>query len=133
MSKVFLDSVGLLGLWNVDDQWHVAAEKALREFTTNRVQVVTTTFVLTECGNAAARTPFRLSVERLRQKLDNDNGLIWPTEEDWRRAWAGYVSHEAAGAGIVDQITFAVMRRLNITDAFTNDRHFKLAGFNTLF
>ena len=36
-------------------------------------------------------------------------------------------------AGIVDHISFAVMRRLGIADAFTNDRHFKAAGFNTLF
>ena len=28
---------------------------------------------------------------------------------------------------------FLVMLRLGITDAFTNDRHFKTAGFNTLF
>ena len=27
----------------------------------------------------------------------------------------------------------AVMRRLGIADAFTNDRHFKAAGFHTLF
>jgi len=36
-------------------------------------------------------------------------------------------------AGIVDQISFAVMRRLSIIDAFTNDRHFREAGFNPLF
>ena len=28
---------------------------------------------------------------------------------------------------------FLDMRRLGITDAFTNHRHFKAAGFNTLF
>lgn len=33
----------------------------------------------------------------------------------------------------VDNVSFVVMRRLGITDAFTNDRHFKAAGFNTLF
>ena len=40
---------------------------------------------------------------------------------------------DATSAGIVDQVSFAVMRRLGITDAFTNDRHFKAAGFRALF
>ena len=40
---------------------------------------------------------------------------------------------EADDAGIVDHVSFVVMRRLGISDAFTNDRHFKAAGFNTLF
>jgi len=35
--------------------------------------------------------------------------------------------------GIVDCISFAVMRRLGLTEAFTNDQHFTAAGFTTLF
>jgi predicted nucleic acid-binding protein len=30
-------------------------------------------------------------------------------------------------------VSFAVMRRLGIQRAFTNDRHFREAGFETLF
>jgi predicted nucleic acid-binding protein len=32
-----------------------------------------------------------------------------------------------------DHISFVVMRRLGITEAFTNDVHFQAAGFTTLF
>ena len=39
----------------------------------------------------------------------------------------------AAGAGLVDQLSFAVMRRLDLDDVFTNDRHFSAAGFRVLF
>ncbi len=47
---------------------------------------------------------------------------------------AGRVLAAHAGqAGIVDQVSFVVMRRLGITEAFTNDRHFQAAGFHTLF
>ena len=59
--------------------------------------------------------------------------LIVPTQEDWHAAWTDFRRGEAGEAGIVDHISFVVMRRLGITDAFTNDRHFKAAGFNTLF
>jgi len=40
---------------------------------------------------------------------------------------------EAGDAGIVDCVSFTVMRRLGLTEAFTNDRHFQAAGFTTLF
>jgi predicted nucleic acid-binding protein len=55
------------------------------------------------------------------------------TESDIEQAWTEYLRGIAGNAGIVDHVSFAVMRRLAITDAFTNDRHFKTAGFNALF
>jgi len=59
--------------------------------------------------------------------------LIQPTEEDWRAAWQAYRRGEADQAGIVDHVSFVVMRRLKIPQAFTNDNHFRAAGFETLF
>ena len=55
------------------------------------------------------------------------------TEDDWRAAWQSYRAGGAEAAGIVDHISFVVMRRLGITKAFTNDRHFRAAGFEVLF
>jgi len=68
----------------------------------------------------------------------NTVGLIatWdvddPTVGDLDRAWADYVRGAAGSAGIVDPISFAAMRRLGLTEAFTNDAHFRAAGFTTL-
>jgi predicted nucleic acid-binding protein len=52
---------------------------------------------------------------------------------DWEQAWSAYLSGAAADAGVVDHVSFIVMRRLGVTDVFSNDRHFQAAGFNTLF
>jgi predicted nucleic acid-binding protein len=128
-----IDSVGLLAVWDEDDQWHAAAELAWQAMLKNRAVLVTTAYVLLECGNAASRTPFRNDVDEMRRRLEGAKTMIQPTEQDWADAWRQYARHEAADAGIVDHISFIVMRRLGITDAFTNDRHFKAAGFNTLF
>jgi predicted nucleic acid-binding protein len=54
-------------------------------------------------------------------------------DADWKAAWAAYDRGEAAQAGIVDQTSFIVIRRLGITDAFTIDKHFQAAGFTVLF
>ena len=133
MSLVFMDSVGLLALWSESDQWHQMAERAFAEITRNRDALLTTTFVMLECGNAVARKGFRNEANDLRERFEKSRTLIWPTETDWKLAWQNYQRGEADAAGIVDHVSFVVMRRLGIGKAFTNDRHFRAAGFETMF
>jgi len=129
MKTLFLDTVGLIALWDVADQWH-SAEGALRA---PAVRLVTTPHVMFECGNASARRPYRSDVWLLWNTLSRRGNLIEPTGDEIEQAWTAYHQGPNGGPGIVDQISFIVMRRLGITDAFTNDRHFAAAGFNTLF
>ena|SRR5712692_1788490 len=104
MNSVFLDTVGLLALWDVADQWHTAAEGAYTEIVSKREAFVTTTFVLLECGNAAARRPYRDEVCSLRQIMEQRNELVVPTERDWKEAWEDYEKGMASQAGIVDHV-----------------------------
>jgi uncharacterized protein len=133
MTPIFLDTVGLLAVWDTGDQWHEAAEVAYRQIVSARQPIVTTTFVLLECGNAAARRTYREDVCILRRTLELRNEAIVPTDDDWASAWDAYQREEAGTASIVDYVSFAVMRRLGLRQAFTNDRHFQTAGFETLF
>jgi uncharacterized protein len=133
VSLAFVDTVALIALWNDSDQWHEAAQRTFRELRAGRTEFITTRFVLLECGNAAARTPFRKEVAALQASMSTANQLIAPTDEGWQHAWNAYERGEAGDAGIVDQVSFVVMRRLGIDRAFTNDRHFSAAGFETLF
>jgi predicted nucleic acid-binding protein len=131
MSLEFLNTVGLIAQWDTTDQWHALAEVAYQKIRLQRKSVVTTTFILLECGHTAARRTIRGDVCALRQALEQRQELIVPTEDDWKQAWADY--EKAGQAGIVDQVSFVIMRRLGITEAFTNDRHFQAAGITTLF
>ena len=133
MNLVFLDTVGLLAVWDESDQWHAAAVAAFNHIARSGAFTATTTFGLLECGNAAGRRPYRLAVGRLREALDAAHALIEPTTADWTAAWQAYDRGDSGAAGIVDQVSFLVMRRLGITRAFTNDRHFTSAGFEVLF
>jgi predicted nucleic acid-binding protein len=133
VKMVYLDTVGLLATWDRSDQWHQKARQAFGDLMARRMPAVTSVFVLAECGNAASRRPYRAAVSRFRQEMQAERRVIFPTEVDWEAAWADFARGGAADAGIVDHISFVVMRRLGITDVFTNDRHFKAAGFNTLF
>ena len=133
MIMTFVDTVGLLALCDEDDQWHEAASDAWRACRAGKAVPFTTPFVLLECGNAAARRPYRPFVDTLRQQFAQSGTLVWPTDQEWQQAWQSYTAEKPGGAGIVDHLSFVVMRRLGISDVFTNDRHFQGAGFNTLF
>ena len=133
MTPAFLDTVGLLATWDRDDQWHAAAAPRFAALLASRVPLFTTTFVLAECANAVARKPYRPVVDELRAALTHKGSLVFPTADDWDAAWTAYRRGEAAGAGIVDHLSFVVMRRLGVTRAFTNDRHFRAAGLEPLF
>jgi len=132
MRRIYLDMIGLLALWNARDQWHEQAVRVLRELTAAGVEFWTSEYVLLECGYAAARTPFRDQVVELRRNLLEDGKVLHPEEGELNAAWETYQRGSAGEAGIVDLVSFAVMRRMRITEAVTNDRHFQTAGFVTL-
>jgi predicted nucleic acid-binding protein len=132
MRAVFLDTVGLLALWDESDQWHESASRAYDLLSRTPVRLLTSTFVLLECGNAAARRPYRKDVAELWHALAQSGDLIQPTSEQIAAAWASYSTHPIGSAGIVDLVSFAVMRSLGIQEAFTNDAHFRAAGFQLL-
>jgi len=133
MRTVFLDSVGLLALWDRSDQWHAAAEAAYQLLSASPVRLVTSSLILFECGNAAARRSYRNDVADLWAALDAVGDLYRPTGAQTARAWANYSVGSPGSPGAVDHVSFVVMADLGITEAFTNDAHFRAAGFITLF
>jgi predicted nucleic acid-binding protein len=133
MRRIFLDTAGLIARWDSRDQWHEPAKQAFLRLATPDVQFITTSYVLLECGNTFARFAQRSVVARFRQELEVGGLLIHPNESDWINAWQAYERGEARQAGIVDQVSFQVMRRFKIQEAFTNDDHFSAAGFQVLF
>ena len=133
MNPVFLDTVGLIAIWDTDDQWHSPANEAYHRLLRSSSPLLTTTYVLLECGNASARRPYRARVNALRTALAARSALIEPDSHDIESAWAAYDRGEAGTAGIVDHVSFQVMKRLGLTRAFTHNSHFRLEGFDTLF
>ena len=133
MSPVFLDTVGILALLETADQWHTEAARVWVELASASRPLLATTLVFFECGNAVARKPYRSRVDEIRREFLAEGRLIRPTEDDIDQAWVAFARGQAGHAGIVDHVSFQVMHRLVLTQAFTNDAHFRAAGFETLF
>ena len=105
----------------------------MREFSRTGTRTWVSDSVLLECGNAVARKPYRDEFVGMRRDFIELETLVVPTSAEIEKAWLAYESRFAAGDGIVDQISFILMRRLGITEVFSNDEHFRAAGFVTLF
>jgi hypothetical protein len=63
MMPVFLDTVGLVGVWNGSDQWYAAALAAFTSLLQRQVPLVTTAYVLLNVATRphGDRTAVRLS------------------------------------------------------------------------
>lgn len=133
MTPVFLDTVGLIAVWDDTDQWHTAAEPIWLNLIRHGRPFVTTPLVLYECGNAASRRRYRNQVATFRELLQAAGGLVVPTSDELDAAWVQYAAEPIGGPSVVDLVSFTIMRRLGITEAFTNDKHFATAGFTVLF
>jgi hypothetical protein len=75
MNQVFLDTVGLIAVWDKGDQWHNDAEPVFFSLVKSGRAMLTTTLILYECGNTAARRPYRTTVNDLRTWLAAKSGL----------------------------------------------------------
>ncbi len=95
--------------------------------------MVTTPYVLAECANAASRRPYRAEAVELRVALERNKRVLSPTDDDWQEAWRRYAADGIGGPGVVDHLSFLIMGRYGLSQAFTNDRHFRAAGFEPLF
>jgi uncharacterized protein len=133
MTPVFMDTVGMIALWDEADQWHDPASVAAKQLAQRPVRLVTSSVIFLECGNAAARRPYRRDVQPLLDQFAMRGDLLVPTDAEVDRAWQAYHRGPAGGPSIIDHVSFEVMRRLGVTEAFTNDRHFVAAGFEVLF
>ncbi len=129
--RVFLDTVGLVAVLNKDDQYHLEATEVFASLGREQRGVVTTDFVLGEVGNLLARTKLRDDVLWLVNELNQDDAaeVVYVGKELFLAGANLYQERSDKAWGLVDCISFSVMKRLGIAEAFTADRHFHQAGF----
>jgi uncharacterized protein len=132
--RVFLDTVGLVGVLNKDDEYHLQAIEVFATIGGEQRGVVTTDFVLGEVGNLLARTKLRDEVLWRVNELNQGDAAEVVYVEKELFVWGAKLYQERSDKawGLVDCVSFSVMDRLGIVDAFTADHHFQQAGYNCL-
>ena len=128
---ILVDTLFVVALINRDDQYHRKAVELSEIFEGSRL--IVTDAILLEIGNALAsgyRAEAALAIE---QFLDSEEVDIIRLDPDlFGRALELYKSRSDKFWGLVDCISFLVMKERGIGEALTFDRHFVQAGFRAL-
>lgn len=133
-NAVFLDTGGWLALLNADDHLHTDATAILQQLGQERRPLVTTDWVIAETGNGLARKPARQGFRAAVESFDRaaSSTVMRVDAALFLQSLALYDQVSDKTWGLVDCVSFVVMRDRNIMDALTPDRHFEKAGFNCL-
>ncbi|HKP38057.1 MAG TPA: PIN domain-containing protein [Pyrinomonadaceae bacterium] len=129
--RIFLDTSFVIALINDRDQYHGQAQALSYSFENSAL--LTTSAVLFEIGNALAKDfraeavnvirvlagSTRVEVAEIDLKLLNNGLAVYENYAD--KTW-----------GLVDCISFVVMREAEVNQVLTFDRDFEQAGFRVL-
>jgi hypothetical protein len=134
MSQVFLDTVGLIAVVDVDDQWHSLAEKVWQELMVSDIPILTTSLVLIEMADGLSRIRHRHAAMGLRDHLAGSARveIVQATPEHEARAWDLFGRRADKEWGMTDCVSFIVAQDRQIQDVFSVDHHFEQAGFTLL-
>ncbi len=129
--NLLADSAGWLALYDQSDKYHTRARHAFRELAGRKINFIVTDYLIAEAvtlirGRAGHATAIMcgdwlLNSPRVR--------LIRADSEVWSEAWRLFKRYDDKEFSFVDCLSFVVMQRERLVEAFTFDHHFKQMGF----
>lgn len=129
--KIFVDTLSVVALINERDAYHHKASELADVF--EHQPLVITDAVLLEIGNALSRNFKSEAVAVIDHFLNSPEVEIARlTPELFEQSLNLHRSYADKEWGLVDCVSFAVMRQMDITSALTFDQHFIQAGFTAL-
>jgi uncharacterized protein len=134
MNEVFLDTAFAVALVSPRDQLHQKAVAWSEKIEASKISVITSRAVLLEIGNALSKFAFRSVAVGLLENFESDRNVTIATlsEELYDKAFELFRDRPDKEWGLVDCISFIVMREQELTAALTADEHFIQAGFSAL-
>ena len=131
MKAVFADTYYWLALINPRDHAH---QEALTLSQSSSEPLVTTTWVLTEVGDAMRDPANRATFGQLLHDIANDPlTMVVQADQNWFDQGAAlYAARLDKKWSLTDCISFVVMQSMGLTDALTGDGDFVQAGFHKL-
>ncbi|MBI5244906.1 MAG: PIN domain-containing protein [Elusimicrobia bacterium] len=133
MRSVFADASGLIALRDSGDGGHGAATAWLGEaLSSGGLRLVLTNYVLAEVHAFFCRTPSVALAYVEKITGDPRFQVVRAGLADEAAAWALLKRAPDRDYSFVDAVSFAVMRRLRISEALAFDKHFRQAGFRVV-
>ena len=128
----FVDTSALLAILHAADANHARAARTWRRLVESDEHLVSTSYVLVEIL-ALLQHRFGLrAVGDFQDAIAPLLATVWVDAELHAEGVAGLLTARRRGLSLVDCVSFACMRRMEIARAFHFDRHFAEQGFVTL-
>ncbi len=130
-NKVFVDTLFIVAVINKQDQYHQKALELGRNF--DNFYLVTSDAILLEVGNALSSKYKNEAVAIIDTFLNSEEiEVIRLNPNLFAEALNLYRQYQDKSWGLVDCISFVIMKQLKINQALTFDKHFIQAGFQAL-
>lgn len=133
-NRVFLDTSFSIALTIAKDEFHSIALNLAEQIWTNEIKIITTQVVIIEIGNALSKLKYRRAAVKIIEQLESDSNveITSLTDELYNSAFNLFRNRLDKEWGLIDCISFIVMRERGMTEALTADEHFVQAGFRAL-
>ena len=131
MKKVFVDTAAWLALLNIDDIWHQQAKQIRLELVKQNYIFITTEFILLEVVDALCYPGLRNNTAKFLQNIYQlkSTKIVALSQDLLQSGLSLYEQRLDKDWGLTDCISFVVMQREQIQEAFTSDKDFEQAGF----
>jgi hypothetical protein len=125
-----MDTSYILALYDKNDKYHAKANELKKSFNDSDKFVLSDAVIL-EIGNGLSEPKFRKDVISFITEIrSSTNFRIFPLSKRILQGGLNiFSSFQDKYWGLVDCISFFIMKEQNISNALTADSHFKQAGF----
>jgi len=128
---MFVDTSGLYALLDAADAQHRAARTAFAALAGNE-DLVTHSYVLVETIALVHRRLGPDAVRALTSELLPTVATVWVDEAAHAAGLSALIAALPTDVSLVDQVSFHLMRELQLTRVFAFDTDFQTAGFEVL-
>jgi predicted nucleic acid-binding protein len=127
--RVFVDTSALLAVLDADDASHPRADASWRGLLASEHSLTTTSYVLVETFALAQHRLGLEAARTLHQDVLPALDVVWVGADIHAAAATALLTAGRRRLSLVDCVSFEVMRRGGIRQAFAFDRHFAEQGF----
>ncbi|EHR79048.1 DNA-binding protein [Thermococcus litoralis DSM 5473] len=132
---IYMDTSAMIALASRTDKNHKKAREFFEKSIRGGIKFVVGRPVLVEFLNGVSKRVNKKTAIQLYKSYAKSRVVIIEKEreEDWEKAWEIFEKYEDQnGMDVVDCLSFAIMERLKIREAFTFDKDFEVYGFKRL-
>jgi len=130
MKRLFVDTGAFVAKEVAGDQYHATASRCWGQLSDRPHQLVSSEHVLDESATLLAhRATYAFASGWGADALGSGIRWLKAGEPEWRAAFLLMRKFADQGVSFTDCLSFALMKREGIKQAFGFDRHFEAAGF----